>query len=83
MFLMQADAQLYTVSFGRGPRTILALGGWVGSWELWIAPFTTLSQSWRTVAFDHRGCGATIAALESITMPTMVADVLAVGIKVG
>ncbi len=78
MFLMHADAQLYTVTFGRGPRTILALGGWVGSWELWAAPFTTLSESWRTVAFDHRGCGATIAPLASITMPTMVADVLAV-----
>ncbi|MDZ4719082.1 MAG: alpha/beta hydrolase [Roseiflexaceae bacterium] len=78
MFLTHADAQLYTVSFGSGPRTILALGGWVGSWELWTAPFTILSQSWRTVAFDHRGCGASIAPLDSITVPTMVADVLAV-----
>lgn len=78
MFITHADAQLYTVSFGSGSRTILALGGWVGSWELWTAPFTTLSQSWRTVAFDHRGCGATIAPLASITLPAMVADVLAV-----
>jgi pimeloyl-ACP methyl ester carboxylesterase len=78
MFLSHADAQLYTVMFGRGPRTILAIGGWIGSWELWTAPFTILSQSWRTVAFDHRGCGATIAPLDSITVPTMVADVLAV-----
>jgi pimeloyl-ACP methyl ester carboxylesterase len=78
MFLQHADAHLYTVAFGRGPRTILALGGWVGSWELWAAPFSTLSQSWRTVAFDHRGSGATIAPVESITVDTMVADVLAV-----
>ena len=78
MFITHADAQLYTVAFGNGPRTLLALGGWVGSWDLWAESFSVLSQSWQTVAFDHRGCGATLAPIESISLPLMVADVLAV-----
>lgn len=83
MFLNHNGAQIFTVSFGGGARTVLALGGWVGSWELWAPPFTALSRSWRTVAFDHRGCGATIAPLDSIDMPTMIADVLAVADALG
>jgi pimeloyl-ACP methyl ester carboxylesterase len=78
MLISHADAQLYTVAFGNGPRTLLALGGWVGSWDLWTETFCLLSQSWRTVAFDHRGCGATLAPIESINLPLLVADVLAV-----
>jgi pimeloyl-ACP methyl ester carboxylesterase len=78
MFIDHAGAQIFAVSFGAGPRTLLALGGWVGSWELWLEPFTELSQSWRTVAYDHRGTGATLAPVESITMPAMIEDVTAV-----
>ena len=26
---------LNAVDFGSGPRTFVAHGGWVGSWELW------------------------------------------------
>ena len=40
--------------------------------------FTYLSESWRTIAFDHRGTGATIAPVESITLQNMVDDVFAV-----
>ena len=78
MFIQHHQAQLLTVSFGAGPRTLLAHGGWVGSWELWAQPFTHLSQTWRTVAYDHRGTGATIAPLETITWANLVDDLLAV-----
>ena len=78
MFIQLADAQIYGVSFGNSPRTILAMGGWAGSWELWTEPFITLSETWRTVAYDHRGTGATIAPIASITFETMVADVFAI-----
>ena len=37
-----------------------------------------LSKTWRTVAYDHRGTGATIAPVESISMENMVADLFAV-----
>ncbi len=78
MFIPHNDAQLYTVDFGRGPRTLLAHGGWTGNWELWTEPFTTLSKKWRTVAYDHRGTGATVAHSESITLKNMVDDLFAV-----
>lgn len=78
MFIHNKDAKLYTVEFGTGPRTILAHGGWTGSWELWVEPFTHLSKTWRTVAYDHRGTGATIAPVESITLENMVDDLFTV-----
>lgn len=78
MFITNNQAQLYTVEFGSGPRTILAHGGWTGSWELWTEPFMHLSKSWHTVAYDHRGTGVTIAPIESISIENMVADLFAV-----
>lgn len=78
MFIQNKDAQLYTVEFGTGPHTILAHGGWTGSWELWTEPFTYLSKSWRTIAYDHRGTGATISPVESITLENLVDDLFIV-----
>jgi pimeloyl-ACP methyl ester carboxylesterase len=78
MFVTHNLAQLYTVEFGSGSRTILAHGGWIGSWELWTEPFRDLSKTWRTVAYDHRGTGATIAPVDSISLETMVDDLFAV-----
>ncbi len=83
MFIANKGAQLYTVAFGSGPRTILAHGGWIGSWELWTEPFAHLSKTWRTVAYDHRGSGVTIAPVESITMENMVSDIFAVMDELG
>ena len=78
MFIPHNGAQLYTVEFGSGPRTILAHGGWAGSWELWTEPFIHLSKTWHTVAYDHRGTGVTIAAADSISIENMVNDLFAV-----
>ena len=78
MFIENKGAQLYTVTFGSGPHTILAHGGWIGSWELWTEPFAYLSKTWRTVAYDHRGSGVTMAPVDSITMENMVSDIFAV-----
>jgi pimeloyl-ACP methyl ester carboxylesterase len=78
MFIPHAGAELYTVAFGAGPRTLVAHGGWTGSWELWTEPFVHLSKTWRTVAYDHRGTGATVAPAESISLDTMIADLFAV-----
>jgi pimeloyl-ACP methyl ester carboxylesterase len=83
MFIFNHSASLYTVDFGAGPRTILAQGGWTGSWELWTEPFQILSRSWRTVAFDHRGTGSTVAPVESITLENMVADLFALMDRLG
>ncbi|MEZ4771469.1 MAG: alpha/beta hydrolase [Caldilineales bacterium] len=78
MYIRRGDAEFFTVSFGAGPRTVLALGGWAGSWELWAGPFEILSRTWRTVAYDHRGAGATVAPVESISLETMAADVFTI-----
>jgi pimeloyl-ACP methyl ester carboxylesterase len=79
MFITVGDAKLYTTAFGSTTSpVIVGIGGWIGSWELWAEPFTILSQSWRTIAYDHRGAGATIAPVESITFIRLVDDVLAV-----
>jgi pimeloyl-ACP methyl ester carboxylesterase len=78
MFITHNDAELFTVAFGSGTRTLVAFGGWAGSWELWTLPFNELSASWRTIAYDHRGSGASITPAASITVETLVQDVFAV-----
>jgi pimeloyl-ACP methyl ester carboxylesterase len=78
MFIQYENAQFFTVSFGTASRTLVAIGGWTGSWEVWADVFGTLSQSWRTVGMDHRGTGATMAPTEGVTIDQMAADLLAV-----
>jgi len=83
MFLELADATLMVSSFGAGPRTIVAHGGWVGSGELWLPPFESMSRTWRTVTFDHRGTGASQSRANSITFEHLVADLFAVLDRLG
>jgi pimeloyl-ACP methyl ester carboxylesterase len=78
MFIAHDDARFYAVRFGAGTRSLLAMGGWTGSWEVWSGPFSYLGQSWQMAGFDHRGSGATLAPAESITLDTLVKDVFAV-----
>lgn len=79
MFITIGDAQIYAASFGsKSSPTIVGIGGWIGSWELWAEPFSILSQNWHTLAYDHRGAGATLAPIESITFDRLVDDVFAV-----
>lgn len=78
MFLKTQDADFFVTSFGSGPRTIVAHGGWVGSGELWLPPFERLSQHWRTVAYDHRGTGATLSRAPKITFDLLVDDLFCV-----
>ncbi|MFN8474295.1 MAG: alpha/beta hydrolase [Anaerolineae bacterium] len=79
MFITLGDAKLFTTSFGSpSAPAIVGIGGWTGSWELWLDVFSILSQDWHTVAYDHRGAGATVAPVESITFDNMVDDVFSV-----
>lgn len=78
MFRRVDDVDFNTVSFGVGERTIVAHGGWTGSWQLWQQPFELLSPTWRCVSYDHRGSGETVAPIESITAGTLVADLFGV-----
>ena len=79
MFITTADAKIFAIAFGpAAARPILGLGGWIGNWELWAGPFSILSAAWRTIAYDHRGAGATIAPVKSITFDRLVDDVFLV-----
>ena len=79
MFVTTPQATLYCNAYGpQDAPAIVGIGGWIGSGELWALPFESLSQRWRTVSYDHRGSGATVAAVESITLTNLVSDVFAV-----
>lgn len=78
MFLKTADADLFVSSFGQGELTLVAHGGWVGSGELWLAPFEILSRRWRCITYDHRGTGATIHRGGTITSDLLLDDLFRV-----
>lgn len=79
MFISVDKAQIFSTSFGsKTAPAIVGIGGWIGSWELWLDPLSILSQHWHTVAYDHRGSGATVAPLETITPQHLTDDVFAV-----
>ncbi len=78
MFIEHDKAQFFAVSFGSSTRTVVGIGGWTGSWEVWADVFGYLSQRWRTVGIDHRGTGATTASTAKITIAQMAVDLLAV-----
>jgi pimeloyl-ACP methyl ester carboxylesterase len=77
MFLEVNGARLHAVSFGDGPRTLLATGGWTGNWELWEQPFELLTGAgWRCISYDHRGSGESPVDPGLITADTMVDDII-------
>lgn len=76
MFIQRPDACLHTLSFGQGPITLLATGGWVGSGEVWHDLFGQLPH-WRCVSVDHRGTGAS-RHTGPITVEAMAEDLIAV-----
>jgi pimeloyl-ACP methyl ester carboxylesterase len=78
MFVKSGQADMFVSSFGKGAQTIVAHGGWVGSGELWHAPFEILSQHRRTVTYDHRGTGASIHRGDVITFEQLVDDLFRV-----
>ena len=79
MFITLDDTKIFATAFGaKTSPHFLALGGWIGSWEDWIEPLSLLSEDWRVMAYDHRGCGVTISPVETITFDRLVDDVFVV-----
>lgn len=79
MFVERTGTRLFVSSFGTGGRTALALGGWIGSGEMWLPVLGRLSESWRTVTFDQRGSGTShVRDDRDITPQAWVDDVFAV-----
>lgn len=79
MFITADAARIYATAFGSpAAPVIMGVGGWTGSCELWAEPFALLSARWRTIAYDHRGAGVTVAPLETITHEQLIDDVFTV-----
>ena len=78
MFLDIDGNRVFTLSFGAGPRTLLAHGGWISNVEDWLATLAPLSERWRTVTYDHRGAGLTRVPAEHISTEALVDDVFRV-----
>lgn len=79
MFLDVNGVRLHALAFGDGPRTLLAVGGWTGSWEVWEEPLAQLSSAgWRCIAYDHRGSGESPTEPADITVDAMVTDVFGI-----
>jgi pimeloyl-ACP methyl ester carboxylesterase len=79
MFIETHGTRLFVSSFGAGNRTALALGGWIGSGEMWLPVLGRLNQSWRTVTFDQRGSGTShVPDNQDITREAWVSDVFTV-----
>lgn len=79
MFLDVNGVRLHCLVFGDGPRTLLATGGWTGSWEVWAEPIAQLTAvGWRCVAYDHRGAGESPVDPPLITVEAMAEDVVGV-----
>jgi pimeloyl-ACP methyl ester carboxylesterase len=79
MFLDVNGVRLHTVAFGTGSRTLVATGGWTGSWEVWEEPIEQLTGAgWRCIAYDHRGSGESPVDPALITVEALAADVVGV-----
>jgi pimeloyl-ACP methyl ester carboxylesterase len=79
MFLDVNGVRLHALDFGDGPRTLVAVGGWTGSWEVWEEPIAQLTRrGWRCVAYDHRGSGESPVDPALITVGALVDDVVGV-----
>ena len=78
MFLDIDGNKVFALSFGSGSKTILAHSGWVGNFEDWIATLAPLSETWRTVVYDHRGTGETSVPVDKITPEALIDDVFRV-----
>lgn len=76
MYVARPDARLLALSFGQGPQSLLALGGWCVGGEVWLPVIGELPR-WRCVAYDHRGSGASTCE-GPITFAAMVDDLFAV-----
>lgn len=79
MFLEVNGVRLHALAFGDGPRTLAAVGGWTGSWEVWEEPVAQLTaRGWRCVVYDHRGSGESPVDPALISVEAMVDDVAGV-----
>lgn len=75
MFERIADRIINVVSFGQGDPPFFAVGGWIGTWQVWRQTIEILSEDRRVIAYDHRGSGQSLAPIHSLNREGLVDDV--------
>jgi pimeloyl-ACP methyl ester carboxylesterase len=70
--------RLNIVSFGSDGTPLVFIGGWIGTWQVWLQVIELLSPRRRCVAYDHRGAGQSPAPVAALTPDGMVDDVFGV-----
>jgi pimeloyl-ACP methyl ester carboxylesterase len=78
MFIKVGERMMNTVSFGAGDPPLLAVGGWIGTWQVWRQPLEILSRSHRCIAYDHRGSGQSLAEASELHLEGLVDDIFKV-----
>ncbi|MDK1019563.1 MAG: alpha/beta hydrolase [Actinomycetota bacterium] len=72
MFERINGQHVYTVSFGSGSDVVVGVSGSFGTWEIWQPPFELLSETCRTIAYDHYGTGQTRVPPHLVTFENQV-----------
>lgn len=72
MFQRIDGQQVFTVSFGSGSDVVVGVSGGFGTWEIWQPPFELLSETYRTIAYDHYGTGQTRVPSHLVTFENQV-----------
>ncbi len=72
------DRIINVVSFGTGGLPLFAVGGWIGTWQVWRQVLESLSEDRRCIAYDHRGSGQTLADPRDLHREGLIDDVFLV-----
>lgn len=72
MFQQINGQQVYTVSFGSGSDIVVGVSGSFGTCEIWQLPFELMSETCRTIAYDHYGTGQTRVPSRLVTFESQV-----------
>jgi len=75
MFEKIGDRIINVASFGSGDPPFFAVGGWIGTWQVWRQTLEILSEDRRCIAYDHRGSGQSLAPIETLNREGLVDDV--------
>ncbi len=75
MFMTIDDRIINCVSFGTGDLPFFAVGGWIGTWQVWRQVLEPLSEDRRCIAYDHRGSGQSLADPADLHRDGLVDDV--------
>ena len=70
------DAELHVEEAGAGP-VVLLVSGLGGRGAFWRGQMAPLAEHFRTITFDHRGCGSSTPGLTVENIAHMAGDVLA------